>query len=483
MENSKVIRTLKKLTEKETESFKAFAASPYFNKNQDLTAFLDIILKEGMLANPMNKSLVLDKMYAGQAYQERWLPDLMYGLMNLLEDFLAEEKYRQNRFQRKLNLMMLAYEKELEPVINGVIKDIDVIHSQNPIRDSNYFYESFMIESERDFSFRALGKISDNENIRGKADQLDFFYLALKLKDGCEMLNRANIVSAQYDFRLLNNLISYLQATPEPYLQYPAITIYYNIYLMLRDKDGGIYFSELVRLAGENESNFGRDELRSIYGYAQNYCIRRLNQGDGSFNRKLFDIYRHIFDNGLVFEDKNMQWDFKNFVSLGLRMKEYEWTLQIINAFKDRLPEEIRQNAYSYNLANYYYETGDYKKATRLLNSVEFTDIYYNLDSKAMLLKIYYKVEEEESFYSLVSSFGIYLRRNRLISESTAEVYRNLIRYTKKAFLLKMKLPYQRKKDFHTKVELLKHNIAETKNVANINWLLQEVGDLVEAQA
>jgi tetratricopeptide (TPR) repeat protein len=173
-----------------------------------------------------------------------------------------------------------------------------------------------------------------------------------------------------------------------------------------------------------------------------------------------------------------MQWDFKNFVSLGLRIKEYDWTLEMINKFNQNLPEAIKQNAYTYNLANYYYETGDYKKATKLLNSVEFTDIYYNLDSKAMLLKIYYKVEEE-SFLSLVSSFGIYLRRNKLISKDNVEIYENLIKFTKKAFLLKTKLPYERKKDYYKKVETLKEKIRQTQKVININWLLGEVDSLM----
>lgn len=187
-------------------------------------------------------------------------------------------------------------------------------------------------------------------------------------------------------------------------------------------------------------------------------------------------MYKHILSNGLVFdENKNIQWDFKNFVTIGLRLKEYEWTFEMTATFKNHLPVTTSENAHTYNLANYYYETGEYKKATRLLNSVEFTDIYYSLDSKAMLLKIYYKVEEEESFYSLVSSFGIYLKRNKLISRDNAEVYENLIRFIKKAFNLKIKLPYQRNKAYFDKIGILKQKVSETRKVANINWLLQKI--------
>jgi len=477
MQLSKLFLVLKQLDEAEIISFRDFVESPYFNKNKELSIYLNLIIREKLYEEEsLDKDWILKKIYKGKKYEPRRIHDLTYALMNLFEEFLSIEKYVQTPFQQKINLMSVAYEKELAPMINGVEKDIENLHIQNQIRDSNYFYESFMIHSERDFIFRRLSTISDNENLQSKIDQLDLFYLALKLKDSCEMLNRSKIVSANYDFKMLDTNVQYLLDHPEFYSRYPAIHIYLNVYLMFSHEANEVYYLELEKLVKENESAFSHDELRSIYMYAQNYCIRRINQGNVTFNQNLLDLYKQIIGNGLVFEDnKNMQWDFKNFVTIGLRLKEYDWTFEMIHIFKKHLPDHIRENAYSYNLANYYYETGEYKKATKLLNSVEFSDIYYSLDSKAMLLKIYYKVEEEESFYSLVSSFGIYLKRNKLISRDNSEVYENLIRFTKKAFALKIKLPYQRNKDYFKKREDLKNKITETQHVANINWLLQEV--------
>ena len=482
MQISKLFLVLKELNDDDLARFREFVCSPYFNKNKELNSFLDLILKEKLYeAEMLDKDRILKKIYRGMSYPARRINDLTYLLMNLLEDFLSNEKYKQNNFQQKINIMGIAYEKELNPLINGIEKDIEQLHKLNRVRDSNYFYESFMIHSERDYSFRLLGKISDNDSLQSKADQLDLFYFAVKLKDSCEMLNRSRIVSAKYDFKMLDTTMDYLLANPGIYQGHPAIQIYLYIYLMLSGENHEMYFEELVPIIKQNETAFLREELRAIYAYPENYCIRRINQGNTSFYKGLFDLYRHIHANGLVFDDnKNVQWDFKNFVTIGLRLKEYEWTFEIINAFRGHLPDNIRENAYAYNLANYYYETGEYKKATKLLKSVEFTDIYYSLDSKAMLLKIYYKVEEEESFYALVSSFGIYLKRNKLISKDNAEIYDNLIRFIKKAFALKIKLPYQRGKDYFKKIETLKLKITEVRRVANINWLLQEVDSLLK---
>jgi hypothetical protein len=165
-------------------------------------------------------------------------------------------------------------------------------------------------------------------------------------------------------------------------------------------------------------------------------------------------------------------------VSTGLRLKEYDWTLNFITEFKNRLPEESRSNAYIYNLANYYYETKDYKKSVKMLRDVEFTDVFYNLDAKSMMLKIFFERDEEESFRALTASFKIYLTRNKLISKQQYEMYNNLLKYSKKAFILKSKLPYQRKGNFSKKVAELKQKVSGTGNIINSRWLLGQIDQL-----
>jgi hypothetical protein len=481
LKNSKLFKLLRKLNVEEMANFKNFVSSAYFNDVCELHKFLELIVRENYLSKEVvDADEIMKFLNPGPSKIGRRLQDLMHGLVRMLEEFLAQEKYRNDAFQRKINLMLVAYEKELVPVIKDIERDVEVLHATNSVRDSNYFYESFMMYSARDYGFRMLGKITDNDSLQKKSDQLDLFYMALKLKDSCEMLNRSKIISSQYQFTMLEPVINYIKDHPELYSGYPAIDIYFNIYLMFTGEEHENNFFTVMKLLQENRNVFSDDELRSLYTYAQNYCIRRINQGNTDFTRHLFHLYTEILNTGLVFGDnKNIQWDFKNYVSLGLRLKEYEWTWTMIIAFKDRLPGNVKQNAYNYNLANYYYETGEFKKAIRLLNSVEFNDIYYNLDSRVMLLKIYYKLEEEESFFSLVSSFGMNLKRNKLLSKETAEIYNNLLRFTKKAFQFKTMLPYQRKKEYRIKVEALNQKIIQTQKVANINWLLQEVGELL----
>jgi ribosome biogenesis GTPase A len=80
----------------------------------------------------------------------------------------------------------------------------------------------------------------------------------------------------------------------------------------------------------------------------------------------------------------------------------------------------------------------EHDKALRMLLKVEFNDVYYHLDSKSLLMKVYFELDEYDAFASLVDAFKIYLRRNQTISELQKKTYHNFILLINK--LMKFKL-------------------------------------------
>ena len=477
MEQSKFIRTLQKLNKTQQQRYIEFLQSPYFNKNEDIRNFVRLIFKGNV---PLVKEKLFSKLYPGKPFDARRIPDLMYKSLRLLEEFLSEEMYSDKVWERKINLLGCIRVNELDDLYTVVEREIKELSSEKQLRDSNYFYEEFMYQSEADKIFLDQARIKVDENLQNKVDQLDLFYLSAKLRDSCEMMNRKRILATDYQFHLLDNLIDAVEKSFDRYINYPAISIYFRVLLMLREPENVEHFNILKEEVLKNIQLFARDEQRSLYGYLQNYCIRKVNTGGFEFYRELLNIYQYMLDIKLMDADnKNLQWDLKNMVSIALRLGENDWSFNIINELKNKLPNDIRENAYTYNLANYYYETKDYKRATRLLQSVDFKDVYYNLDSKSMLLKIYFEQDEEESFFALVTTFKAYLTRNKLISSDRYITYNNLLKFARKAFVFKIMVPYQRKHNTN-KINALKQKLIETKNVVNLNWLLKEIDEILK---
>jgi len=480
MEQSKFIRTLQKLSKAQKLRYLEFLQSPYFNKNEDIRNFAELVFKGDI---PLIKEKLFAKLYPGKPYDVRRIPDLMYKSLRLLEEFLSEEMYSGQVWERKLNLLGYIRVNELDDLYGVVEREIHELSSKKELRNSNYFYEEFMYQSEADKIYLDQARIKVDENLQNKVDQLDLFYLSAKLRDSCEMMDRKRILATDYEFHLLDNLIEAVHENLERYTNYPAISIYFRVLLMLREPENVEHFNILKAEVSQNIQLFARDEQRSLYGYLQNYCIRKVNSGGYEFYRELLNIYRYMIDIKLMDADnKNLQWDLKNMVSVALRLGENNWTFKIIHKLKNELPDDLRENAYTYNLANYYYETKEYKKATKLLQSVDFKDVYYNLDSKSMLLKIYFEQDEEEAFYALVTTFKAYLTRNKLISADRYVTYNNLLKFARNIFTFKIMLPYQRR-HHRNKINALKQKLIETKNVVNLNWLLKEMDELLKEKS
>jgi hypothetical protein len=171
-----------------------------------------------------------------------------------------------------------------------------------------------------------------------------------------------------------------------------------------------------------------------------------------------------MLDAGILFREGRLtQWDFKNLVSLGLRLEEFDWIKNFMEQYSDRLAPEHRENVRSFNQANLEFHLGNFDRTLSLLQEVEFTDVYYHLDSKALLLKTYYQTGEWDSLQSLIEAFKVYLKRNRAISEYQRTVYGNLVRFT--ATLLR----YKRGKNVN--LQDLAQEIEACREIANIAWL------------
>lgn len=298
----------------------------------------------------------------------------------------------------------------------------------------------------------------------------------------CEMENRKNIIATNYNLNLLNELVAYIHKNIKIIQSVPAVYIYFKILMTLRENDTPNHFKELKEALHKSSMKFRNEEARLMYDYAQNYCIKKINSGNTKYHEELFSIYESLLENEIIFDNKYLsQWDYKNIVSVALRLEKYEWTKNFIEKYKVRIAPEFRENAYEYNLASYYYSKQEYKSALKLLQKVEFTDIFYHLGAKSMLLKMFYELEDVEPFYSLVDAFKVYLVRNKKLSVYQRVVHQNLVKYTRQAFDLKLKGTNPSQAVYNKVIDKLDERISTEKNITNLQWLKERVGELKTA--
>jgi len=277
---------------------------------------------------------------------------------------------------------------------------------------------------------------------------------------------------------LTEEILQILQ--PEnPLLQLPPIRLYLQIYLTLKEEENEAHFHKLTELLEENYQYFSQKEAVGMYSYARNYCIRKINTGNREYLRYLFDLYRNQLDSEvLLFEGILSDNDYKNIITVGMQLEEKAWVFDFLHTYKKHLRPTQQENVFNYNLAVYYYSAQDYDSATQLLNTVKFTDSYYEINGKIILLKTYFLQREFQPFYYLLNAFKLSLLRNKKVATNYRNAISNfLIQFKKIAKLTELK-GFTDEENYKSKYTKIENRLQEMQPVYDKGWLLRELGKL-----
>ncbi len=470
MEN-KLSYTLRSFSKYELNQFRKYILSPFFNENEQLIELYDALLpylKKQKVIDLDKEDLWL-KLYPQKKYNDTRFRRLNSDLLKLAEDFIAYKQYQKNPVVPQLFLIKAIGEHNLPKLQNTNFKQASQLQEKNVYRNAEYYYNEFILQNQK--ANVKIKKFERNEKIDVSPifNNLDYFYIAEKLKFYCEVLNYKEFFQIDYEPPYMNQIFQQLEQLD--YENIPAIAMYYRIFLCWTEEENEAHYHQLGELLQKHSEKFPQEEAYMIYSFAQNYCIKKINTGRQEYLREIFKLYQTGLHKRVIFVNGKLSpWDYKNIVTVGIRLKEFEWTEDFINDYKTHLPLEFRENAYTFNLANLYFNQQNYDKVISLLLTVEYQDVFYLLDSKSMLLKTYYETQEDEALYALLDSFKILLMRKKVVSPQIRTNYLNLIKHTKKL----LDLRNGKSHDINT----IKAELNTDSNIADIGWLKEKIEEI-----
>ena len=475
MNNSKLIGILRSFTSKEMREFEHYLHSSFFNSDEKVIQLFNYLRKGILHSSALEKKDVLDKsflsnkLFPGKKYDPKKIPYLLTDLTRHTENYAINKALEKDQ---DLQLILLAKEmaaRDCKKAYNNTYDKSTDKAKSSTVKDADFYYYQFLAEHNHLGYAIAKQQRKEKSNIEVVVENLDKFYLARKLQLCCEIFNVQNVLSSNYRIFLLEEILSHLRE--HSYQDTPIIGIYYQILKTLTEPSLEEHFIKLKKLLLEHEAVLSSSELLEAYQYAINYCIKKINLGNINYQKTLFDIYKIQLNKKVMLVDNSFsQWDFKNMVSISLRLREHAWASNFIHEYKKYLTDSERENAFVYNLSYLHFHKKEYSKSLSLLQKVDFTDIYYQLDTRAIMLKIYYELNDTDAFFYHVTAFKIFLKRNKVISDYQRTIYKNLVKFTSKLV---------RTGSAKRKIITLKHEVEQIKQVADIQWLLQKIEELI----
>ncbi|MEL6637499.1 MAG: hypothetical protein AAFW73_18750 [Bacteroidota bacterium] len=484
MKSNPLIQLLAVFSRKEVTRFKDFVYSPYHNKHRGVRLLVGHLsqIYPNFTEKSCTREGLFQILFPDEGHDQAKLATVFTYALRLAEQFLITEQFREREGLHRVLLLQNLRQKEQNRYYQKVLKTQSRWLEGQTYRDGAHFNRRFLLLAEADLFFSEQARYSKGGSIQRKQDSLDHFYLSEKLKDACEMQVRRRIMQQEYQNPLFEALLAEVAANPSQYAAVPPVVVYFQLYQMIRHGADADY-RRALEVIREKAPFFPKRELQNLYNYLQNHCIQQINQGHRHFLKEIFELYKFQLEDDLLFINGYLpEWHYKNIVSTGLLLHETAWVRDFIEGYKKHLPPDVVDNAYSYNLAFYYYETQQYGRVLDLLVHLEYSDLRYALNAKLLLLKTYYDLDEYETLLSLSDSFRQYLQRKKEISDFNRQGYYQLLRFTRRAIQIKMKVGYVARERLRGELQKLRAEIETTNTRFGQAWLeskLREIEGMV----
>jgi len=479
--STKLLSLLKTFSKHELNSFKKFVASPFHNEQQELIQLFTIIdqyfraSEKIQKASPLEKEVVWKYIFGKKPYNDVRLRRLSSDLIKLVYAFLSYNVYKKEGLSEQLNLLKALRQHSLNKHIDSISNQIMQTLNKHEVRNANFHLSGYNINYNLfNFPKTVQAKIKLYNHLEKADYHLECFYIIKKLENYCDYIGYKEGISFDVQISLPPSFLDYIENSI--FIKEPFIKAYFLVAKMLLKPNEINHFNNLKKHLEANKKRFSLQELDVFYTHLKNYCIVKINKGEISyFLRQLFDIFKTLLKEKIILKDNNISSQtYKNITTVGLQLKEYNWVESFIQTYTSYLPKVHRENALTFNLAKVYFSQKKYNQVIEQLREVEYKNHVYALGGKSILLKTYYELGEFSPLDSLIDSFRIYIRRNKIISKEVKQQYLNLLRFVKK---LSGTIAGDKKA-----LEKIRAQIDKCKALAGKKWILEKVEELAKRQ-
>ncbi|MCC6459484.1 MAG: hypothetical protein IT260_03370 [Saprospiraceae bacterium] len=479
MENTPLLLIVQNLSATERTEARKWLACPLFNQRQDALLLFEELCRQRPATQrstppPLHKEVVWEILFeekratrrsrsgAAASYSDASMRLLMSFLFTALKQWLAWRKWASDPLEQQLALCAALKERGLDSVFQKENKVLERQLEKTPWRNVHWAGQVF--RSKQVFWASASHQ---NRETGGNIAELNHAFDTVVALDALRLACTGYSQPGGRDALPLA-LPAVLAAVQEGSFQdNPAIQVYFHAY-KTQEQSGAAaeaHFRQLQQLLDAHWQQFPPAEIRDVFMIALNFCIRQVNAGSRAYLREAFHLYRSGIERRLLLDDGYLsRFTYNNALLAAIALEEWSVAAELLHQYRHWLPPKDRESAWLYNSAVFYFRKKDYAQAQEILRGMDFRDVFYNLDARRMLARIYTENGETDALDSLLDSFTTYLQRKRASLDYHKDLNMHFIRFLKKISRLHPGDNAGR--------QALGEKIRQEKYVAEREWLL-----------
>lgn len=455
--------SLSALTNSELNACIRFSTNELFNKRKSITTTLKLFKldADAFFSSLEDEKKLYSYIFGTKArFNKKALVDHFHYCLLFFEKFAIQISIEENK-EFQLKTLELFYRKRGLKKESSIINTrlIDLTNSKN-ISFKSYLslYELYIDR----FDILVENFSSDVfENIEKAVDNLDKFYFIAKLHWTQELEALSKAKNFNYKKRLLKEIQN--EISKDKVLSNKLLFKIYNItFSLYNGKFSKKDYLVLKDLILNNLSKFETLTKKQFLTDLSNYiAFLYSTSSDLELLKESFEINKIQTENKFIIENNRISdAKFSTAIRIALTLKEFDWIEKYIEEFSSYVENESLVNRYKAELC---YNTEKYEEALELISIISLKTFVEHYEIKTLYSKILFDKKEYDLLENHLSTFELYLRRNK---EGSAEIIDRNLR-----FVLYMKRLNNNLKD-SKKMEKLKIDVTEDLIVFNRHWLL-----------
>lgn len=465
MRSTKLWRVFSLLNAYERNEFDKFLRSPYFNRREDVLQLYGILTTcptQGITS----KEEIWKAIFPETPYQGANMNRLSNRLFGLMETYISQGNRAEQGMNQRIALAQYYHAHQTEDLAQSIYKKERKSMDSQEVQGTAFFLDRYLLSREI-YNTSAPKQKRHGQGLNQLSLDLDEFYFLEKLKQACSLAAQKNVSSEIVHLDLLEDVLARIES--ETWAVPPLLRAYGYAYRMMEGGEGAAEFEHLLQLLALRKSQIPPDDQRAVYLMAINFCIQQLNRGHSQYLREVYDLYLIGLADKWLFEQETLSpWTYKNIVSAGLKLEEFKEVTSFIDKYRERLPEEARENHHRYNLAELQMAQGKYREVLRSLRFLQFKEPLTQLRSRILLVKACIELGDHPlAEYQLTAFRKLLLRRKSLAYHK--ENYLQFVRFAGRLLLLEP--------DDDASRLAIREKIESADALVERHWLLEKVAN------
>lgn len=474
---------LKTFTEDEIKKFRSYIASPYFNKNKNVNAFFEQIIKHypEFKSEKLSKYLIFEKIFGKENYNDGLIRTLSFNLNILLKNFIIDLKNENEVLKRdlilleefnrrKLNKFFLKKFEELNESLN-IRKNKDELYYECKVkmqRQMDYFVEINRFNQKDYNEFK-------NYSVRSMSENLSFYISQIVISNNSLIFEESPDHNNSLHTDFINYIFKEILSGKSKYNDNPGINLNRLQILINREKKEEHYL-ELKKIFLNGYDVFSHFERYNIHNVLQHFCIEKIFEGKAEYRRERFELYKAALKQKLfsLYEDEFFNdMLFGNIVVVAIAVSEIEWLEKFIEQYFPLLSPDVMDTIKKYSYAKVSFAKNNFQDTLNHLNNIENSNYVRNdLTLRDLKMKTLYELGYFSELHYQFDAYEHFLRKNK---KSITGLRFERIKSFLKSFQKLLKVKERSDQKILSELDF---ELNENPNIMDRRWLLRKLSEI-----